>query len=76
MYWAEALAKQNEDADLRSKFGKIAELFGSNEQRINDELIEVQGNNTDIDGYYFPDEIKTSNAMRPSETLSEILRKL
>jgi isocitrate dehydrogenase len=75
MYWAEALAKQNEDADLRSKFGKIAELFGSNEQRINDELIEVQGNNTDIDGYYFPDEIKTSNAMRPSETLNEILRK-
>ena len=72
MYWAEALAKQNEDADLRSKFGKIAELFGSNEQRINEELIEVQGNNTDIDGYYFPDEIKTSNAMRPSETLSEI----
>ena len=75
MYWAEALANQNEDTDLRSKFGKIAELFGSNEQRINEELIEVQGNSTDIDGYYFPDEIKTSNAMRPSETLNEILRK-
>jgi isocitrate dehydrogenase len=75
MYWAEALANQNHDVDLRTKFGKIAELFGSNEQRINEELIAVQGNSTDIDGYYFPDEIKTSNAMRPSETLNEILRK-
>jgi isocitrate dehydrogenase len=76
MYWAEALANQNEDSDLRSKFGTIAELFGSNEQRINDELVEVQGKPVDINGYYFPEETKTSIAMRPSETLNEILRRI
>ena len=76
MYWAEALANQNEDADLRSKFGTIAELFGSNEQRIIDELAKVQGKPVDINGYYFPEEAKTSKTMRPSETLNEILRKI
>ena len=67
---------KNEDSDLRSKFGTIAELFGSNEQRINDELVEVQGKPVDINGYYFPEETKTSIAMRPSETLNEILRRI
>ena len=73
MYWAEALAEQNEDAELRARFGSIAELMGSNEARINEELIAVQGNAVDIDGYYMPDESKTSRVMRPSETLNGIL---
>ena len=76
MYWAETLANQNKDADLRSKFGTIAELLGSNEQRIIDELAKVQGKPVDINGYYFPEEAKTSKTMRPSETLNEILRKI
>ncbi|MBT8327492.1 MAG: NADP-dependent isocitrate dehydrogenase [Bacteroidia bacterium] len=73
MYWAEALASQNNDADLRAKFGPIAELLGSNETRINEELIKVQGNSNEIGGYYLPDEEKTSRAMRPSVTLNQIL---
>ncbi len=73
MYWAEALANQNEDAGLRAKFGPLAELLGSNEARINGELIGVQGKAVDIAGYYLPDESKTSRAMRPSETLNGIL---
>jgi isocitrate dehydrogenase len=73
MYWAEALAQQDDDAELRAKFGPIAELLGSNETRINEELIAVQGNAVNIDGYYMPDESKTSRVMRPSETLNGIL---
>lgn len=73
MYWAEALANQNNDADLRAKFGPIAELLGSNEARINEELIAVQGNPAPIGGYYMPDESMTSRIMRPSETLNGIL---
>jgi isocitrate dehydrogenase len=73
MYWAEALAQQDDDAELRAKFGPIAELLGSNESRINEELIAVQGNAVNIDGYYMPDESKTSRIMRPSETLNGIL---
>ena len=73
MYWAEALAQQDADAELRAKFGPIAELLGSNETRINEELIAVQGHAVDIGGYYMPDESKTSRIMRPSETLNGIL---
>ena len=73
MYWAEALANQNDDADLRAQFGPIAELMGSNESRINEELVGVHGSAVDIDGYYMPDDAKTSRAMRPSETLNGIL---
>ena len=73
MYWAEALANQDADAELRAKFGPIAELLGSNEARINEELIAVQGKPADIGGYYLPDEAKTSRIMRPSETLNGIL---
>jgi len=73
MYWAEALAQQDDDAELRAKFGPIAELLGSNETRINEELIAVQGQAVDIGGYYMPDESKTSRIMRPSETLNGIL---
>tara|TARA_B110000902_G_scaffold214959_1_gene247215 strand:- start:4724 stop:6949 length:2226 start_codon:yes stop_codon:yes gene_type:complete len=73
MYWAEALANQNQDADLRAQFGPLAELLGSNEAKINEELVSVHGNTVNIEGYYLPDEVKTSRAMRPSETLNGIL---
>ena len=73
MYWAEALASQDADAELKAKFGPIAELLGSNESRINEELIAVQGAEAPIGGYYLPDESMTSAVMRPSETLNGIL---
>lgn len=76
MYWAEALANQTEDEELRKKFGPLAELLGSNESRINQELIEVQGSAAEIGGYYLSDESKTARVMRPSETLNGILETL
>ena len=74
MYWAEALAAQTADAELKATFGPIAELMGSNEGRINEELIAVQGHLVNIGGYYHPDEQLTSKAMRVSETLNNILK--
>jgi isocitrate dehydrogenase len=74
MYWAEALAAQSQDAELKATFGPIAELMGSNESRINQELIAVQGHPVNIGGYYHPNEQLTSKAMRVSETLNNILK--
>ena len=76
MYWAEALAAQSDDADLKETFGPIAELMASNEQGILGELIEVQGSNVEIGGYYLPDDNKTATAMRPSQLLNGILERL
>ncbi len=73
MYWAEALANQTKDTALKEKFGPIAELMGSNENRINEELISVQGKANSIEGYYLPNESLTASAMRPSETFNSIL---
>lgn len=73
MYWAEALANQDEDSDLKARFGKLAESFSSQEQAIVDELNNIQGNKVDIGGYYKPDTEKVSRAMRPSETLNKAL---
>ncbi len=74
MYWAEALASQQTDSDLREKFETVAELMGSNEQKIIDELAAVQGHPVSINGYYAPDESTTSRIMRSSETLNHILQ--
>ncbi|MGX5913988.1 NADP-dependent isocitrate dehydrogenase [Aliidiomarina sp. Khilg15.8] len=76
MYWAEALANQDEDSDLKARFGKLAESFSSQEQAIVDELNKIQGNKVDIGGYYKPDTDKVSRAMRPSETLNKALQSL
>lgn len=76
MYWAEALAKQTEDAAIAEHFQPIAEAMQQNEQKINDELIGAQGNAQEIGGYYHPDFSKTDAAMRPSETLNSIIAKL
>lgn len=76
MYWAEALAKQTTDSDLAAKFAKIAEEMKANEEKINAELIDAQGKSQEIKGYYQPDQKLTSKAMRPSETLNNILASL
>ena len=76
MYWAEALAAQTEDDQLKTVFGPIAELMASNEQGILNELIAVQGKPVDIGGYYLPDDDKTAKAMRPSQLLNGILERL
>lgn len=76
LYWAEALANQSKDAELKSIFTPFATALIENEAKIVAELNGVQGKAVDIKGYYHPDEELTSKAMRPSETLNAILDKL
>ncbi|RBP32673.1 isocitrate dehydrogenase [Oceanihabitans sediminis] len=73
MYWAEALANQSKDAQLKETFTPIAKSLLENEAKIVNELNEVQGKPVNIDGYYEPNDGLTSNAMRPSETFNSIL---
>tara|TARA_B100000446_G_scaffold152067_1_gene147078 strand:- start:1720 stop:3942 length:2223 start_codon:yes stop_codon:yes gene_type:complete len=76
MYWAQALAAQDDDAELKDKFSTIAALLTENEENIVNEMVAVQGSPTDIGGYYNPDFSKASAAMRPSATFNDILDKL
>ncbi len=76
MYWAQALAKQTKDMELKAQFEEIAKDLTENEAKINEELIGAQGKPQEIDGYYHPNFSKTDKAMRPSETLNSILAKL
>ncbi|MCC5873739.1 MAG: NADP-dependent isocitrate dehydrogenase [Gammaproteobacteria bacterium] len=73
MYWAEALAAQNEDPELRDRFAPVAKAMAEAEEKINQELIVIQGRPMDIGGYYHPDQKKAEEAMRPSPTLNAIL---
>lgn len=76
MYWAEALANQTTDGELASKFAPIAQAMQENEAKINEELIQAQGKSQDIAGYYHPNENKTYEAMRASETLNKIVNEI
>jgi isocitrate dehydrogenase len=73
MYWAEALAAQDKDQELKARFAKVAGALQENEAKINAELIGAQGKPMDLGGYYQPDPVKTSKAMRPSPTLNAIV---
>lgn len=73
LYWAQALAAQNEDAALAAKFAPLAQALADNEDKIIAELNAAQGAPVDIGGYYDPDPEKTAVAMRPSPTLNQIL---
>ena len=73
MYWAEALAKQNQDTELRDQFTTTYNLLAENEAKIVEELNKAQGNTVDIKGYYEPNEEITSKAMRPSVTFNKII---
>ncbi|MDR6643809.1 isocitrate dehydrogenase [Luteibacter sp. 1214] len=73
MYWAEALAAQSDDADLKAKFTAVAKTLAENEDKIIGELNGAQGKAVEIGGYYHPDMAKVSAAMRPSATLNAAL---
>jgi isocitrate dehydrogenase len=73
LYWAQALAEQNEDKNLQARFAKVAKQLQENESKINGELLGAQGKPVDMGGYYRPDEAKASRAMRPSQTLNAII---
>lgn len=76
LYWAQALAAQNDDDELKAVFTPIAEALTANEDKIVAELLAVQGKPADIGGYYCPDEAKAEAALRPSGTLNGILGKV
>jgi isocitrate dehydrogenase len=76
LYWSQALANQSKNEALKLQFTEIAELLEKNESKINEELISAQGKSQEIDGYYKPNFGKLDKAMRPSETLNQILAKL
>ena len=73
MYWADELAKQNDDAELKAEFTPIAKAMNENEAQIVKELTEVQGKPANTGGYYLFDDVLTSKVMRPSSTLNKII---
>jgi isocitrate dehydrogenase len=76
LYWAEALAAQDQDAELKARFAKVARQLAEKESTIAAELIAAQGKPQDLGGYYQPDPVKTSKAMRPSATLNAIVESI
>src|SRR5699024_9257143 len=72
-YWAEALAEQDENAELKEKFAPLAKALAENEDKIVAELASVQGKSVDIGGYYALDQEKVNAVMRPSATLNTVL---
>jgi isocitrate dehydrogenase len=76
MYWAQALAAQNQDEELKVLFTPIASDLTSSEAKIVAELNAVQGKDTDVGGYYLPDDAKANASLRPSATFNQILSKL
>ncbi|MEM6254592.1 MAG: NADP-dependent isocitrate dehydrogenase [Cyanobacteria bacterium P01_D01_bin.156] len=73
LYWAQALAEQDKNSELKEKFSKLAEHLSEHEEKIVAELNAAQGKSIDIGGYYLPDADKTSQAMRPSQLLNQAL---
>jgi len=74
MYWAQELAAQNEDQDLKQKFTALSKALSDNEQNIVSELSQIQGKPVDIGGYYLPDMQKLSEVMCPSLSFNSILK--
>ena len=73
LFWAQALAEQEDDLELKAAFTTVAEQLKENQEKILEELIDAQGHAVDIDGYYLPNENKAGKAMRPSATFNAIL---
>ena len=76
LYWAQALAAQNDEAELQAKFSPIAQQLNANENKIVEELNSVQGKPADLGGYYRPDKTLTTKVMRPSATLNTVIDSL
>jgi isocitrate dehydrogenase len=76
LYWAQALAEQNKDSELKSRFSKMFEELKKYDAKIINDMISIQGNPVDLGGYYLLDEIKTSAIMRPSSTFNKIIEEM
>ena len=70
------MASQQDDADLSRLFTPIAKELQEKENQIIEELLAVQGSKGDAGGYYLPNTAQASQAMRPSDTLNDIIKKL
>tara|TARA_B100001245_G_C22885373_1_gene425949 strand:+ start:149 stop:2368 length:2220 start_codon:yes stop_codon:yes gene_type:complete len=73
LWWAEAMANQDEDSELASLFVPLAVALANAEATIVQDLIDCQGVPMDIGGYYFPDSVMASKAMRPSAAFNSII---
>ena len=73
LYWAEALAAQDKDAELKARFAPVAKQLRDNADKIDQELTDCQGSPADIGGYFRPDPVLADKAMRPSATLNAII---
>jgi isocitrate dehydrogenase len=73
MYWAQALAEQSDNAELRIEFNPIAQALSYSEATIVDELESAQGHAIDMGGYYLPNDVVLNKVMRPSATLNNIM---
>ena len=76
LYWAKALAEQNDDQDLKSTFTKVYEDLSANEASIVKEMNDAQGVKIDMGGYYLPSDELVSKAMRPSSTFNKVIDSL
>ena len=76
LYWAQALAAQDADAELKARFAPVATELAANQETIAAELLAAQGEPADLGGYYLPDDAKTTAVMRPSATFNAILDRL
>jgi isocitrate dehydrogenase len=76
LYWAQALAAQDRDTELKGRFLTLSQELAESESKIAQELINAQGEAVDIGGYFKPDEAKTAASMRPSQTLNRILESI
>ncbi len=73
LYWAEALATQDTDAEIKARFSDVAKRLSENEAVITEELLAAQGRPVDIGGYYHPDDTRARQAMRPSATFNAVI---
>jgi isocitrate dehydrogenase len=73
LYWAQALAAQNEDVELKARFAPVARALAENEAKISLELLAAQGKPVDLGGYYLLDDERAAKAMRPSPTFNAII---
>jgi len=76
MYWAQALAAQDEDSEMKALFTPIAEQLTNNEVKIVGELNGVQGSAVELGGYYRPDAARLAQIMRPSVTFNSVVDSL
>lgn len=76
LFWAQELAKQNDDSELKAQFTQIASDLESNKEQIVSELNDAQGPAVDLGGYFQPNDDAAFKAMRPSKTFNDILAKL